>query len=318
MNKLSIALSIALIGFTSPAGAQQWPSRAITVIVPFSAGGAVDVVARVVMDHVSKSLGQPIVVENKTGAGGTIGAAAAAAAEPDGYTLLAHSSSHTVSPALFSSLPYDAVADFAGIHLLAAQPTALFVPTANGHDSIDDFIAAAKQGDMYYGSGGVGNATHLIGERFQQAAEFKAEHVPFKGSPEALREVAAGRVDFSFSTLLPALPLIDEGRIEVLAVTSSNRASSLPDVPTMSEAGYPGASYNFWIGLLAPAGTSQEIIDRLYQETEKALGQADVQERLKALGADPMPMSPAEFDRLIAEEVAANKALVEAAGIPVN
>ena len=318
MKKLITAFSIALFFIASASNAQEWPSRSITVIVPFSAGGAVDVVTRVVMDHVSKSLGQPIVVENRTGAGGTIGAAAVADAEPDGYTLLAHSSSHTVAPALFASLSYDASNDFSGVRPFATQPTALFVPGNRGHESIDDFVAKAKKGGMFYGSGGVGNATHLIGERFQLAAVFKAEHVPFKGSPQALREVAAGRVDFSFSTTLPALPLIQEGLVQALAVTSANRASVLPEVPTIAEAGYPDAAYNFWIGLLVPKGTDQAIIDRLYETTGEALEQPDVQERLKSLGADPMPMSSTEFDDLIASEVAGNKELVEAAGIPVN
>lgn len=318
MKKILTFIAIVSFGFSSTIWAQNWPSRTITVIVPFSAGGAVDVVTRVLMNHVSTTLGQPIVVENKTGAGGTIGAAAVAATEANGYTLLAHSSSHTVAPALFASLPYDALQDFSGVRPFATQPTALFVPTDKGYKSMDDFIVAAKKGGMFYGSGGVGNATHLIGERFQQAAEIKAEHVPFKGSPQALREVAAGRVDFSFSTLLPALSLMQEGLVDALAVTSNNRASALPNVPTIGEAGYPDASYNFWIGLLVPAGTSEDIISRLYEATGTALEQPDVQERLKALGADPMPMTSAEFDQLIAAEVKANKALVEAAGIPVN
>ncbi len=318
MKKLLVAIAVVLLGVQSGAFAQTWPAKPIRVIVPFSPGGAVDVVARVVMEQVSKELGQPIVVDNRVGAGGTIGAAAVAKADPDGYTILVHSSSHTVAPALFAKLPYDAVGDFAAVIPLGSQPTALFVPAARGYATVKDFVTAAKAGKMSYGSGGVGNATHLNAERFQLSAGFKAEHVPFKGSPEALREVAAGRIDFSFSTLSPALPLVKEGRVQVLAVSSRQRASALPEVPTTLEAGYPDSDYNFWIGMLVPRGTSREIIDRLHKESAKALQLPQVQARLRALGADPMPMSSAEFDKLIVDEVAVNRALVKAAGIPMN
>jgi tripartite-type tricarboxylate transporter receptor subunit TctC len=318
MKRLLVAIAVFLFGVQSGAFAQTWPAKPIRVIVPFSPGGAVDVVARVVMEQVSKELGQPIVVDNRVGAGGTIGAAAVAKADPDGYTILVHSSSHTVAPALFAKLPYDAVGDFSAVIPLGSQPTALFVPAARGYATVKDFVTAAKAGKMSYGSGGVGNATHLNAERFQLSAGFKAEHVPFKGSPEALREVAAGRIDFSFSTLSPALPLVKEGRVQVLAVSSRQRASALPDVPTTLEAGYPDSDYNFWIGVLVPRGTSREIIERLSKESAKALQIPQVQERLRALGADPMPMSSAEFDKLIVDEVAVNRALVKAAGIPMN
>jgi tripartite-type tricarboxylate transporter receptor subunit TctC len=318
MKKWLLVFSALFMGLHGTVFAQSWPSNPIRVIVAFSPGGAVDVVARVVMDNVSKQLGQTIIVENRVGAGGTIAAAAVAAAEPDGYTILMHSSSHTVAPALFKTLPYDAVRDFSGVIPLATQPTALFVPASKGYATIQDFVAAAKSGKMNYGSGGVGNATHLNGERFQLSAGFKAQHVPFKGSPPALREVAAGRIDFSFSTILPALSMLKDGRVQVLAVSSRQRASTLPDVPTTLEAGYPNSDYNFWIGMLVPRGTSPEIIDRLYKETLKALQDPAVKERLRALGADPMPMTSAEFDKLIADEVATNKALVKAAGIPMN
>lgn len=318
MKKLRVTSVALLLALCESAFAQAWPSKPIRVIVPFSPGGAVDVVARVVMEQVSKEVGQPIIVDNRVGAGGTIGAAAVAKAEPDGYTILVHSSSHTVSPALMANLPYDAVRDFAAVIPLGSQPTALFVPADRGYATVRDFVTSAKAGKMSYGSGGVGNATHLNAERFQLSAGFKAEHVPFKGSPEALREVAAGRIDFSFSTLTPALPLVKEGRIKVLAVSSRQRASALPDVPTTLEAGYPDSDYNFWIGVLVPRGTNPAIIDRLYRESAKALQLPVVQERLRALGADPMPMSSAEFDKLIADEVAMNRALVKAAGIPTN
>lgn len=313
-----LAMSLCLLAVSHTALAEDWPSKTIRFIVPFSPGGAVDVIARVVAEPLSKALGQSIIVENKVGAGGTIGAAAVAKAEPDGYTILVHSSSHTVSPALMSSLTYDAQRDFAAVIPLASQPTALMVSTAKGYKSLNDFVEAAKKHSMHYGSGGIGNATQLNAERFQLSAGFKANHIPYKGSPEAIREVVAGRVDFSFSTLLPALPLVQAGRLQILAVSGKQRASALPDVPTTLEAGYANSDYTFWIGMLVPSGTNQSIIDRLYRETERVLALPEVKEKLTKLGADPMPMTSGEFARMIADEIEMNKGIVKNAGIPVN
>jgi tripartite-type tricarboxylate transporter receptor subunit TctC len=298
--------------------AQDWPNRPIRVIVPFSAGGAVDVVARTVLEQVGKQIGQSFVIETRTGAGGTIGAAAAAKADPDGYTLLVHSSSHTVAPALYSKLPYDAAEDLTAIIPLAKQPTLLFVSAAKGYKSIADFVAAGKKGTMNYGSGGVGNATHLNAERFLLSAGFQAQHVPFKGSPEALTEVLAGRLDFSFSTLLPALGMLKDGKLVALATSSATRSVALPNVPTTLEAGFPNSEYEFWIGMLAPKGLPQAIADRLYRETERALREPAIQEKLKTLGAEPMPMTNAGFAKLLRDEIAANRKLVAAAGIKPN
>jgi tripartite-type tricarboxylate transporter receptor subunit TctC len=298
--------------------AQNWPTRPIRVIVPFPAGGAVDVVARTVFDKVSTQLGQAFVIENRLGAGGTIGAAAVAKADPDGYTILVNSSSHTVAPALFARLSYDAVGDFAAVIPLANLPTVLFVSANKGYKNIGDFVAAAKAKSLNYGSGGVGNATHLNAERFMLSAGFQAVHVPFKGSPEALTEVLAGRIDFSFSTLLPAMSLLQDGKLKALAVSSIARATALPDVPTTTEAGYPNSDYTFWTGMMVPKGTPQRIIEILYRETDKALQLPDVKSKIKTLGADPMPMTSAEFDKLLSDEVRINMEIVKSAGIKVN
>jgi tripartite-type tricarboxylate transporter receptor subunit TctC len=300
--------------------AQTWPTKPVRVVVPFPAGGAVDVLARTVYDKVSAKLGQPFIIENRLGAGGTIGAAAAAKADPDGYTILVNSSSHTVAPALFATLPYDAAADFSAVIPLANLPTVLFVSGAKGYKGIGEFVTAAKAkpGAMSYGSGGVGNATHLNAERFMLSAGFQAVHVPFKGSPEALTEVLAQRIDFSFSTLLPGLQLLQDGKLKALAVSSSRRATALPDVPTTTEAGFPESDYNFWAGVMVPRKTDRAIVDILYRQTAEALQLPDVQARIRALGADPMAMTSAEFDKLIADEVRINKELVKAAGIKVN
>jgi tripartite-type tricarboxylate transporter receptor subunit TctC len=290
----------------------------VRLIVPFPAGGAVDVLARTVFDKVTAQVGQAFVIENRLGAGGTIGSAAVANAAPDGYTILVNSSSHTVAPALFGNLSYDAVRDFHGVIPLASLPTVLFVSANKGYNDVGEFVAAAKAKSLTYGSGGVGNATHLNAERFMLSAGFQALHVPFKGSPEALSEVLAGRIDFSFSALLPAMSLLEDGRLKALAVSSMARATALPNVPTTTEAGYPNSDYSFWAGVMVPKGTRRPIIETLYRETEKALQLPDVKAKIRTLGADPMPMTSAEFDKLLADEVRINKELVKSAGIKVN
>ena len=314
---LSATLTVLVLSHGS-AFSQNWPNRAVRLIVPFPAGGAVDVLARTVFDKVAAQLGQAFVIENRLGAGGTIGSAAVAKAAPDGYTILVNSSSHTVAPALFGNLSYDAVGDFHGVIPLASLPTVLFASANKGYKDIGAFVAAAKVRSLTYGSGGVGNATHLNAERFMLSAGFQAVHVPFKGSPEALSEVLAGRIDFSFSALLPAMALLEDGRLKALAVSSRARATALPNVPTTTEAGYPNSDYSFWAGVMVPRDTPRLIIETLFRETEKALQLPDVKAKIRTLGADPMPMTSAEFDKLLADEVRINKELVTSAGIKVN
>jgi tripartite-type tricarboxylate transporter receptor subunit TctC len=314
---LSAALTVLVLSHGG-AFSQNWPNRPVRLIVPFPAGGAVDVLARTVFDKVTAQVGQAFVIENRLGAGGTIGSAAVANAAPDGYTILVNSSSHTVAPALFGNLSYDAVRDFHGIIPLASLPTVLFVSANKGYNDVGEFVAAAKAKSLTYGSGGVGNATHLNAERFMLSAGFQALHVPFKGSPEALSEVLAGRIDFSFSALLPAMSLLEDGRLKALAVSSMARATALPNVPTTTEAGYPNSDYSFWAGVMVPKGTPRPIIETLYRETEKALQLPDVKAKIRTLGADPMPMTSAAFDKLLADEVRINKELVKSAGIKVN
>ena len=319
-KRLLLVVPLCLLMLHDGALAQAWPTKPVRVIVPFPAGGAVDVLARLAFDKVAAGLGQPFVIENRLGAGGTIGAAAAAKSDPDGHTILVNSSSHTVAPALFASLAYDAAADFSAVIPLANLPTVLFVSGTKDYKNVADFVAAAKArpGAMSYGSGGVGNATHLNAERFMLSAGFKAVHVPFKGSPEALTEVLAQRIDFSFSTLLPALQLLQDGKLKALAVSSSRRATALPAVPTTTEAGFPNSDYNFWVGVLVPRKTDRGIVDNLYRHTAYALTLPDVKARIAALGADPMTLTSAAFDQLIADEIRINKELVTAAGIKVN
>src|SRR5499426_755235 len=289
---------------------QSWPSKPIRIIVPLTAGSASDVMGRIVADQLSAQLGQPIVVENRPGAGNTIGMSAVAKAEPDGYTLLVNSSTHTVTPATRSNLGFE-MTDLAPIIPLGNMPVVMVFNPSKGYKTLGDFVAYAKAnpGKINYTSAGAGNSSHLNGERFRLAAGIEAVHLPFKGAPEATTEVIAGRADFYFSPLVNALSLIKEGSVQALAVSGSSRASALADVPTTVEAGIPNSEYNFWVGMFAPAKTAADIRAKLYAEMAKALETPAVREKLKTLGADPMPLTSAQFDALVKQEIETNTQL---------
>jgi tripartite-type tricarboxylate transporter receptor subunit TctC len=300
--------------------AQEWPVRPIRAIVPQSAGSSLDIVPRAVFEQVSTGLGQPIIVENRVGAGNTIAMAAVARAEPDGYTLLINSSTHTLVPVTYANLPFDTLRDLAPVIPLGNMPLVFVVSASKGYKNVADFLVAAKakRGAMNYVSGGTGSITHFPAEAFRLAAGFEAVHIPQKGAPEALTEVLAERADFYFSPLTPALPFLKDGKLQALAVSGSQRATALPATPTIREVGYPEAEYNFWIALFAPARTPASIRAKLQQETAKALAHPSLQERLARLGVDPMPMDPAAFEKLLESEVALNAKLAKAVGIKVN
>ncbi len=305
--------------FAPRSWARSWPSRAIRLIVPLTAGSATDIMARLVMEQVSGQLGQAIVVENRPGAGNTIGMGAVAKAEPDGYTILANSSTHTVTPATRSNLGFE-MDDLAPIIPLGNMPVVMCVNPSKGYKKLSDFVgfARANPAAVNYASAGAGNSSHLNGERFRLAAGFQAVHLPFKGAPEALTEVMAGRADFYFSPLVNALPFLKDGKLQALAVSGSTRASALPDVPTTLELGYPNSEYNFWAGIFAPAKTSAEIRAKLYAEVAKALVHPSVHDKLKNLGADPMRLTSEQYAALVKREIEINTQLVRAAGIKVN
>lgn len=309
-----VAASVACAG---TAMAQSFPSKPIRVIVPFTAGSTTDIIARAVSDRLAASLGQPVVIDNKPGAGGTLGAAAVAKADPDGHTILIHSSSHTVNPAMYEKLSFDTARDFAGVTPLAVLPNVLVVSPAKGYNSLQDLLKLAKSrpGVLNYGSAGAGSATHLSAEKFRVGAGIDAVHVPFKGSPDAINEVIGGRIDYYFAPVAPVIQLINKRKLQALAVSSAKRSSVLPSVPTTIEAGVPGSDYNFWIGMLVPAKTPRVVIERLHKETLAALASADVKERLANLGAEPMTMTPEQFDAHVGKELAANKTLVKQANI---
>jgi tripartite-type tricarboxylate transporter receptor subunit TctC len=318
-SALLLAVSLASAD-RAQAQAPAWPTKqTIRLISPFPPGSAVDAVARPVFDHVSRQIGQTIVYETRPGAGGTLGMAAVAKAEPDGYTLLVNSSVHTITPSTYTKLPYDTIRDFAAIIPLAQYPNVLVVPPSR-FKTVQDLVAVgkAKPGSITYGSGGVGAATHLNAERFRLSAGFEAVHVPFKGAPEALREILGDRIDFYFSPILSAVPLIQSGQVRGLAVSSLKRSDTLPDIPTTIEAGYPDSDYVFWVGLFAPAATPRNIVNRLHDAAAAALADKAVAENLKALGAAPMAMAPTEFDAYVKAEIATIAKVVKAAGIQSN
>jgi tripartite-type tricarboxylate transporter receptor subunit TctC len=300
--------------------AQTWPSKPIRAVVPLTAGSATDQIGRAVLDPVAAALGQPIVIENRPGAGNTLGMAQVARSEPDGYTLLVNSSSHSIVPVTYATLPFDTLRDLAAVIPLGNMPTVLVVSPAKGYKSLADLVAAgkAKPGAMNYSSAGAGNFSHFATEVFLRAAGFQAVHVPNKGAPEAITEVVAERVDFFFSPLLLALSQIRAGKLQALAVSGSQRAAAMPDVPTTAEAGYPGSEYNFWVGLFAPTKTPGSILQRLHAEALKAVQTTIVQERLAKLGVDPMILGAEAFNKLVRDEVATNAKIAKAVGIKAN
>jgi len=298
--------------------AQQWPARPIRAMVPFGPGSTIDIIGRIVLEPLSAALGQPIVIENRGGAGGSIGTAVVAKAEPDGHTILIHASAHSAAPAVYSNLPYDTVRDFSGVSVFGTVPNVTVIAPAKGIKTLKELVEAARKGSFTFASAGVGSATHWAAERLRLAAGFEAVHVPFRGGPEALTEVATGRVDFMSIGISSGLPFIRSGRLIPLAVSTVKRSSALPDVPTTTEAGYPGSDYTFWNGMLVPAKTPRAIVNRLHAEMNKVLAQPAVVEKLKTQGVEPMPLTPAEFDAVIAAEVKNNIALVKTLGLKFN
>ena len=307
----------ALGALPSPAGAQTWPSRTIMAISPFSAGNAADVVGRIVLDQMSKQMGQPIIVENRPGGGGLVAFNGVAKATPDGYTTLLGTSSMSSGAVLHRSLPYDTVADFTAVIPFGIQPSVLVTAPSKGFKTLADLVAAAKArpGVLNFASAGIGAASHIAAERLRLATGISAQHVPFRGPNEALTDVLAGRIDFYFVPLAPALPLVKSGKLVALAVSTPQRAPSMPDVPTTAELGYPAAAYLFWGGLFVPAKTPDDVVGKLYDEGRKALDLASVRESLTKLGVAPMQMTQPEFQKFFANDVAETVKLAKEAGI---
>jgi tripartite-type tricarboxylate transporter receptor subunit TctC len=315
-SALLIAGLVVVLPGLHPASAQDWPSRNVTVVVPLGAGSASDIMARVVSDALSRQLKQTFVVENRPGAGGTVGSGAVARSAPDGYTVLAYGALATAN-ALYTKLPYDTLNDFVPVIPFGIQPLVV-VASPQKYKTLGDLIAAAKAkpGSLNYSSAGAGSASHFAGEQLRVSAGIQAQHVPFKGAAEAVTEVVAGRIDFSPQLPTTTLPLINEGRLIALAVSAQKRIASLPKVPTTIEAGLKADSvYPFYSGMFLPTKTPRAIVERLHNEVVKALQTAEVRERFTKLGVEPLPMNLEQFARFFREDVAAAQALVKAAKI---
>ncbi len=315
-----LAIGLAAAPLAALAQGAPWPSRPIRVIVPFAAASGTDTVARNMAERLSRQLGQPMVIENRPGAGGTIGSAVLAHAEPDGHTIMVHSNSHTVTPATYRNLSYDPIKDIVGVIPLVSVPMVLVMSPSKGIRTLGELVnsAKAKPNSINYASAGTGGATHLGAERLRLAAGYTGTHIPFKGSAEALTEVIAGRVDFYFSPVGLALPFIKADKLVAIAVSSSRRSAALPDVPTTVEAGLPKSDYDVWIGMFAPAKTPRAIINRLNEESAKALRSPELREKFGSLVMDSMAMSTDEFDAFLKRDFEIAAELVKAAGIQPN
>lgn len=312
--RFRLGLLAAMLGLGAwGASAQEWPAKQpIKVIVPFTAGSSTDISARVVFEQVGRQVGQTFIVENRTGAGTTIGSAFVAKSDPDGYTLLVNSSSHAAVAATYAKTSYHPADDFAGVAMLANLPISVVAPLK--YKTLADLVAAGQKGSLNFGSAGSGSAGHLFLERVRIAGKMNAVHIAFRGTPEGLTEILADRLDFYVAPVLNVVPLVQDGKLNALAVGSAKRARSMPQVPTTAEAGLANAGYEFWVIALAPAKTPRPIIDRLAGEVQKALALKEIEDKIDGLGGEPMPMAPPEVDAFLRKEIDVNIEIVKAAG----
>ena len=321
LAKLIVMLAILMVGISNSFAQTGWPNaQTIRFIVPFTPGSGTDVIARLIANKVADSLGTSIFIENKPGAGGTIGAALVAKSAPDGYTFLIQSSGHVVNPFIYSSLPYDTLKDFSAVTSLVQLPNVMVASPNAGYTSVADLIAKAQvnPGSKNYASAGNGSATHMNAEKFRIAAKINANHIPYKGTPDAITDTMAGRVDWFFSPIVSALPLIKDGKLQALAVGTSKRSTVLPNVPTTIEAGAPNSSYIFWVGIFAPSKTPTMIINRMNAAIIKVMQEPAVVEQLDRLGAEPIVMSPEKFDQMVKTEMDSAAILVKESKMVVN
>ena len=310
------AIGVAALMNAGASLAQAYPSGPIKIIVPFTPGSATDVMGRVTGEKLAIVLGQPVIVENRAGAGGTIGIAMLAKAPPDGLTLGVVSTGHVVNPVLYANLAYDTIKDFAGVAPLANLPSVLIVPQVSGLKTVKELVALAKAkpGALNYGTAGVGSAAHVNVEKFNVAADIKAVHIPFKGTPEILAETMSARVQYAWVPMVSSIGALKDGRLVALAVSTKVRSGVLPDVPTIAEAGFPGGQFDFWVGMLAPAKTPREVVARINAEINRSQLTPEIKDRLIKLGAEAMPMTPDQFDAYIQDEATVLQRIMRAAG----
>nr|WP_257993214.1 tripartite tricarboxylate transporter substrate binding protein [Cupriavidus pauculus] len=316
-------LSLCAIGLgsASMAMAQEWPAKPISLVVPFPSGGTTDILARALGDQLSKNLGQPVIVENRPGAGATVGADYVAKAKPDGYTLLMGAVHHTIATSVYRKLPYSFQKDLAPVSTLAMVPNVLVINGAKTPArNVAELVTLAKKAspELSYGSNGNGTAQHLIGTQFQAATGTQLLHVPYKGSGPLTTDLLGGQVTMSFDTLTTVLPHIKAGKLKALAVTTAKRSSVLPDVPTLEEAGLKGFDIGTWFGVLAPAATPKPIVTRLNAEIVKIVNSPDFQQRMVAAGAEPMASAPEAFAKRINDETSKFAVLVKEGKVTIE
>ena len=311
------AIAASLLGASLQAQAQAYPNKQVRAIVSFPAGSSTDIVGRLVMQKVAESWGQPVLIENRGGAGGSIAANTVAKSPPDGYTLLIDSAAHAVTPAIYASLPYDTLKDFIDVVPLATQPNVLVVPANSPYKTLMDVVnaARAKPGALNFASAGTGSGTHLNLEKFVAAAAIKVTHVPFKGTPEVLSALLANSVDCYWAPISATIGMIAGGKLRALAVSTSKRSPQLPDLPTTGEAGVANADSPLWFGIWVPAATPAEVVTRISAEVRKALANTEVRQKLIAGGNDVLDMAPDQFARFVREEMDTYGKLIRAAGI---
>ena len=317
MKRWKFVVLAALAAWAAQAAAQAYPTKPVHIIISFTPGSSTDIVGRIVIQKLTEIWGQPVVPENKSGAGGSIGSAVVAKAAPDGYTLLINSNAHSVNPAIYAKLPYDTLKDFTEIAPLAIQPNVFVVPAEAPHKTLGDFVKAAREkpGALNIGHAGIGSGTHLTTEKFIAATKIKVTEVPFKGTPEVVAAMFSGDVQAYWAPISAAMALIKGGRLRPLAVSTAKRNPQLPEVPTPTEAGAPGTESPLWFGLWGPGGMPSDLVSKINADVRKALADPAVRERLIQTGNDPMDLSPPEFVKLVRSEMEDYARVLKAAGV---
>lgn len=317
MKRWKFVVLAALAVWAAQAAGQAYPTKPVHIIISFTPGSSTDIVGRIVIQKLTEMWGQPVVPENRAGAGGSIGSAAVAKAAPDGYTLLINSNAHSVNPAIYAKLPYDTLKDFTEIAPLAIQPNVFVVPAEAPHKTLGDFVKAAREkpGALNIGHAGIGSGTHLTTEKFIAATKIKVTEVPFKGTPEVVAAMFSGDVQAYWAPISAAMALIKGGRLRPLAVSTAKRNPQLPEVPTPTEAGAPGSESPLWFGLWGPGGMPSDLVSKINADVRKALADPAVRERLIQTGNDPMDLSPPEFAKLVRSEMEDYARVLKAAGV---
>lgn len=317
MRSLGIALTAALALIGVAHSQPTFPTKPVRMVVAFTAGSETDYFARLLAQKLSDLWGQQVIVDNRPGAGGILASGVVAAAPGDGYTLFMNSMAHAITPAVYSKLPYDTLRDFSAVSQVAGVPNVLVVAPVQGVKTVKELIALAKQkpAQITFGSAGIGSGMHINGEQFRLAAKIEVVHVPYKGAPEALADLLAGRIHYVFSPIGLALPLVKDKKLLALAVSTASRSPELPDVPTVAEAALPGFEFDTWYGLFAPAATPRLLVARVSEDVARILSLPDIKERLTARGAVPKASAPDEFDKFVRAEVEKLASIVKAAGV---